>query len=280
MKPGAFSLLLLISAPVRRFDLIERSARLHRPLIAKWLIYDYSLRVCGQVSNCHRAASPFAYYGISIKDDVALTQSNKQRSFSFQMVQIPQPALVHPLLSFSLSLSCHARIVFWLVLLLFLFPHAGLLLLSLTMHRTTRIKITELNPHLMCVLCGGYFIDATTIIECLHSCKSHSNKHSSLTVDGKMTEGNVTADVMCWRILLHVFLHTFKPISSFLSNKTLNHGPPIACQFRFRKSFQIKSDSVSFFLSVFVYGFYSLQDVHCALLGNQQILSHLWCTSA
>uniref|UniRef100_A0A4W6FPV9 Bmi1 polycomb ring finger oncogene 1a n=1 Tax=Lates calcarifer TaxID=8187 RepID=A0A4W6FPV9_LATCA len=42
----------------------------------------------------------------------------------------------------------------------------------LTMHRTTRIKITELNPHLMCVLCGGYFIDATTIIECLHSfCK-------------------------------------------------------------------------------------------------------------
>ncbi|XP_051910863.1 polycomb complex protein BMI-1-A [Hippocampus zosterae] len=42
----------------------------------------------------------------------------------------------------------------------------------LIMHRTTRIKITELNPHLMCVLCGGYFIDATTIIECLHSfCK-------------------------------------------------------------------------------------------------------------
>ncbi|KAG9356078.1 hypothetical protein JZ751_000922 [Albula glossodonta] len=46
------------------------------------------------------------------------------------------------------------------------------LLLSMTMHRTTRIKITELNPHLMCVLCGGYFIDATTIVECLHSfCK-------------------------------------------------------------------------------------------------------------
>ncbi|CAB1325765.1 unnamed protein product [Coregonus sp. 'balchen'] len=40
------------------------------------------------------------------------------------------------------------------------------------MHRTTKIKITELNPHLMCVLCGGYFIDATTIVECLHSfCK-------------------------------------------------------------------------------------------------------------
>lgn len=29
--------------------------------------------------------------------------------------------------------------------------------------------MAELNPHLTCVLCGGYFIDATTIIECLHS---------------------------------------------------------------------------------------------------------------
>ena len=44
-------------------------------------------------------------------------------------------------------------------------PHPGI------MHRTTRIKITELNPHLMCALCGGYFIDATTIVECLHSCE-------------------------------------------------------------------------------------------------------------
>ncbi|XP_061429103.1 LOW QUALITY PROTEIN: polycomb complex protein BMI-1-like [Lethenteron reissneri] len=41
------------------------------------------------------------------------------------------------------------------------------------MHRTTRIKMTEFNPHLICVLCGGYFIDATTITECLHSfCKT------------------------------------------------------------------------------------------------------------
>ncbi|NP_001084738.1 uncharacterized protein LOC414708 [Xenopus laevis] len=41
------------------------------------------------------------------------------------------------------------------------------------MHRTMRIKMTELNPHLMCALCGGYFIDAATIVECLHSfCKT------------------------------------------------------------------------------------------------------------
>lgn len=34
-----------------------------------------------------------------------------------------------------------------------------------------RLPVAELHPHLMCVLCGGYYVDATTIIECLHSCE-------------------------------------------------------------------------------------------------------------
>ncbi|XP_071966137.1 polycomb complex protein BMI-1-A-like [Antedon mediterranea] len=37
------------------------------------------------------------------------------------------------------------------------------------MNKSRKIKITELNRHLTCFLCAGYFIDATTIIECLHS---------------------------------------------------------------------------------------------------------------
>ncbi|XP_076471881.1 uncharacterized protein LOC143301460 [Babylonia areolata] len=37
----------------------------------------------------------------------------------------------------------------------------------------SKVRVKDLNEHLMCVLCGGYFIDATTIIECLHSfCRS------------------------------------------------------------------------------------------------------------
>ena len=36
---------------------------------------------------------------------------------------------------------------------------------------TTRLKLTDINEHLVCLLCGGYLVDATTIIECLHSCK-------------------------------------------------------------------------------------------------------------
>jgi hypothetical protein len=39
------------------------------------------------------------------------------------------------------------------------------------MHQVSKLQITKLNPHLTCLLCGGYFIEATTIIECLHSCE-------------------------------------------------------------------------------------------------------------
>ncbi|BFY97307.1 hypothetical protein BsWGS_00347 [Bradybaena similaris] len=37
------------------------------------------------------------------------------------------------------------------------------------MNCTTRLKIGDINKSCICVLCGGYIIDATTIIECLHS---------------------------------------------------------------------------------------------------------------
>ncbi|KAF5300721.1 hypothetical protein FQR65_LT09117 [Abscondita terminalis] len=36
-----------------------------------------------------------------------------------------------------------------------------------------KIKLVEINPHLTCNLCKGYYVDATTISECLHSfCRS------------------------------------------------------------------------------------------------------------
>ncbi|XP_072037981.1 polycomb complex protein BMI-1-like isoform X2 [Amphiura filiformis] len=46
------------------------------------------------------------------------------------------------------------------------------------MLRSARMKITELNPHLVCALCSGYLVDATTIIECLHSyCRTCIVRH-------------------------------------------------------------------------------------------------------
>lgn len=41
-----------------------------------------------------------------------------------------------------------------------------------------KIKLSTLNEHLSCVLCKGYLIEATTIVECLHTfCKSCIYKH-------------------------------------------------------------------------------------------------------
>ena len=36
--------------------------------------------------------------------------------------------------------------------------------------------IRELNPHIVCALCAGYFIDATTISECSHTCEYLASK--------------------------------------------------------------------------------------------------------
>ena len=33
------------------------------------------------------------------------------------------------------------------------------------------IDLQTVNPYLICALCDGYLIDATTLVECLHSCK-------------------------------------------------------------------------------------------------------------
>lgn len=34
-----------------------------------------------------------------------------------------------------------------------------------------KIRLSTLNNHITCEICGGYFIDATTVTECLHTCE-------------------------------------------------------------------------------------------------------------
>lgn len=37
---------------------------------------------------------------------------------------------------------------------------------------TRKIKLCHINAHITCRLCDGYLIDATTVTECLHTCRS------------------------------------------------------------------------------------------------------------
>ena len=34
-----------------------------------------------------------------------------------------------------------------------------------------KMRLKTVNPQITCTLCKGYLIDATTITECLHTCK-------------------------------------------------------------------------------------------------------------
>lgn len=45
--------------------------------------------------------------------------------------------------------------------------------LHLCQQEEVKLKIKDLNEHIVCYLCAGYFIDATTITECLHTCEFH-----------------------------------------------------------------------------------------------------------
>ena len=33
------------------------------------------------------------------------------------------------------------------------------------------VRLADVNPHLVCALCGGYLVNATTVSECCHSCR-------------------------------------------------------------------------------------------------------------
>ncbi|KAK2161044.1 hypothetical protein LSH36_122g06025 [Paralvinella palmiformis] len=75
------------------------------------------------------------------------------------------------------------------------------------MHSTTRLQLRELNPHLLCVLCGGYLIDATTIIECIHSfCRTCIIKY-------------LESSKYC--PICDVQVHKTKPLLNVRSDKTL-----------------------------------------------------------
>ncbi|CAG7728459.1 unnamed protein product, partial [Allacma fusca] len=75
------------------------------------------------------------------------------------------------------------------------------------MNATTKVKLKDITPNLSCPLCKGYFVDATTIIECLHSfCKSCIVTH---------LEGSEYCPVC------DVQLHSSKPLSSIRSDQML-----------------------------------------------------------
>lgn len=44
------------------------------------------------------------------------------------------------------------------------------------------IKLKTLNCHITCKICRGYLVDATTVTECLHTCKYKKFKYFFNTI--------------------------------------------------------------------------------------------------
>lgn len=49
--------------------------------------------------------------------------------------------------------------------------HCSQMIADLNKAMERKIKLKSLNPHITCKICNGYLIDATTVTECLHTCK-------------------------------------------------------------------------------------------------------------
>ncbi|XP_037089296.1 polycomb complex protein BMI-1-like [Pollicipes pollicipes] len=71
------------------------------------------------------------------------------------------------------------------------------------------VGVADLTPHLVCTLCGGYYIDATTIVECLHTfCRSCILRH-------------LEASIYCPALTCDVMIHRTKGAVSLRPDTTL-----------------------------------------------------------
>lgn len=50
-------------------------------------------------------------------------------------------------------------------------PIAAERITDIAPHKPPKVSLKTLSAEITCSLCEGYLIDATTIVECLHSCK-------------------------------------------------------------------------------------------------------------
>ena len=66
-----------------------------------------------------------------------------------------------------------------------------------------KIKLKTLNPYITCLLCRGYLIEATTITECLHTCKYMVGSTFSLA---RFTTLDINFPFV---MIIHLFLHIY-----------------------------------------------------------------------
>lgn len=77
-----------------------------------------------------------------------------------------------------------------------------------------RVHLAKLNEQLTCKLCGGYFIDATTIIECLHSCTVFFFLQCCVTIRVENSNSIISCNYInvCVVIYFEIYLFQFAEV--------------------------------------------------------------------
>lgn len=148
-----------------------------------------------------------------------------------------------------------------------------------------KIILREVNRHLVCRLCRGYYVDATTIAECLHSCKSiqikKRNKVNRLRINvqrgRKLAEKKTKREASRYKVLRmeERSVGELKPQGRSLDSQPRERGGRgfaigIGLMLAFTRSWTSSPrSSISLFLCS------SLPQLYHQIPGDEQLLSHL-----
>ena len=75
------------------------------------------------------------------------------------------------------------------------------------------INLAELTPYILCSICKGYFIDATTITECLHTCKYqcfHSKNLVASVTKKQLFRCSYFTKIICYLELTLLFISSIR----------------------------------------------------------------------
>ena len=81
------------------------------------------------------------------------------------------------------------------------------------LQKRVKLPLVNLNQHITCKLCNGYLVDAATITECLHTCKSANLHDFPIDLVWRIDYGILGRDSSCRFCEHKLGLHSFSKVA-------------------------------------------------------------------
>ena len=92
------------------------------------------------------------------------------------------------------------------------------------LQKRVKLPLVNLNQHITCKLCNGYLIDAATITECLHTCKSTNLHDFPIDLVWVIDWGILARDSSCRFCEHKLGLHSFSKVAKHSLTHSLPHS--------------------------------------------------------